>query len=46
MPCDVDGDELPANTPPPPQPKCSTDDWYPYADCNEFEAADLLFTCE
>ena len=46
--CDKDGNDLPPNSPPPPPdsgPQCSSDDWFPYELCTQFELADFLYRC-
>lgn len=42
-PCDIDGNTLPRNTPPPPPVEKSPTDWAPFDSRLEFELADLLF---
>ncbi|KAF8431063.1 hypothetical protein L210DRAFT_3614552 [Boletus edulis BED1] len=43
QPCDAQGHSLPPNAQPPPLHTASDDDWTPYADRTQFEAADLLY---
>ncbi|KAL4260465.1 hypothetical protein AB1N83_010434 [Pleurotus pulmonarius] len=42
-PCDVNGNYLPPNTPPPPRAPAAPDDWAPFDSQQQFELADLLF---
>ncbi|KAL4256965.1 hypothetical protein AB1N83_009946 [Pleurotus pulmonarius] len=42
-PCDMHGNPLPQNTPPPPRPAPGDDDWIPFNTRQQFEIADLLF---
>ena len=42
-PCDVDGDDLPEGSPPPPPTERAKDDYYPYQSRADFELADFLF---
>ena len=44
VPCDIDGNFLPPNTPPPPIAQQSPMDWLPFQSRVEFELAELLFT--
>ena len=41
--CDANGNDLPPNTPPPPQNSRGPDDWTPYRNQVEFELADFLY---
>ena len=42
--CDIDGNELPPNSPPPDSaPQRSSDDWSPYESRIQFELADFLY---
>ena len=43
--CDEDGNKLPPNSPPPVHsaPQHSSDDWFPYESCVQFELADFLY---
>jgi hypothetical protein len=43
QPCDVDGYDLPGDTPPTPEHSHAEDDYFPYSLRPEFELADLLF---
>ncbi|KAG5350177.1 hypothetical protein C0989_012375 [Termitomyces sp. Mn162] len=43
LPCDQDGSFLPENAAPPPWGHLPHNDFSPYADCQQFEIADLLF---
>ncbi|KAF8220320.1 hypothetical protein L208DRAFT_1334445 [Tricholoma matsutake] len=42
-PCDVDGNDLPEGSPPPPPTEQAKEDYYPYQSCADFELADFLF---
>ncbi|PSR72191.1 hypothetical protein PHLCEN_2v11930 [Hermanssonia centrifuga] len=42
-PCDLDGNDLPPNTPPLPQPQASINDYSPFTDQSEFELADFFY---
>ena len=41
--CDVDGDDLPEGSPPPPPTERAKDDYYPYQSRADFGLADFLF---
>ncbi|KAI0652180.1 hypothetical protein C8Q79DRAFT_898811 [Trametes meyenii] len=46
LPCDSQGNQLPAGAKPPPAPVRSQSDWTPYRDRVAFELADLLYRKE
>ena len=43
-PCDIEGIDLPAGSPPPPFTTATNDDYSPFLDRPDFELADFLFT--
>ena len=43
-PCDINGYDLPPNTPPPPLEECAMDDYSPYTSRAEFEFAEFIFS--
>lgn len=45
-PCDKDGNDLPAGSPPPPHSSLASDDYTPFSDRPEFELADFFFRKE
>ncbi|THG94210.1 hypothetical protein EW026_g7213 [Hermanssonia centrifuga] len=42
-PCDLDGNDLPPNTPPLPRPQASVNNYSPFTDRSEFELADFFY---